>query len=98
MPRKWSAKDERQYKHIKHSVAAQGDADRANEIAARTVNKQRRSEGRTPQRASQGTGNPGLPLHERSKQELYNHARQLGIEGRSSMSKSELISAIRMHR
>jgi plasmid stabilization system protein ParE len=96
MPRKWSAKDERQYEHIKHSIVAHdNDSGRAEEIAARTVNKQRRSEGRTPQAATQGTGNPALPLHERSKQELYNRARQLGIEGRSSMSKSELISAIR---
>jgi Rho termination factor, N-terminal domain. len=95
MPRKWSAKDERQYDHIKVSALSRGKGtERAEEIAARTVNKQRRTEGRTPQRSTQGTGNPNRPLQERSKQELYNRARQLGIEGRSSMSKSELVSAI----
>jgi len=95
MPRKWSAKDERQYDHIKESSLSRcKGTKRAEEIAARTVNKQRRTEGRTPQRSTQGTGNPNRPLQERSKQELYNRARQLGIEGRSSMSKSELVSAI----
>jgi hypothetical protein len=69
--------------------------DRAQEIAARTVNKERREEGRTPNRTTQGTGNPRLTLEERSKQELENRARQLGIPGRSRMRKAELVSAIR---
>lgn len=96
MPRKWSAKDERQYEHIRQSVVKRGKGrSRAEEIAARTVNKQRRSEGRTPQKTTQGTGNPNNSLQARTKQELYNRARQLGIEGRSSMSKAELVSAIK---
>lgn len=45
MPSSWSPKDERQYKHILHSYGS--DSPRAKEIAARTVNAQRRSEGRT---------------------------------------------------
>jgi hypothetical protein len=44
---------------------------------------------------TQGTGNPNLSLDERSRDELYNRARQLGIHGRSSMSKKELAEAIR---
>jgi hypothetical protein len=96
MPRAWSAKDERQYKHIKESERDRGRSeDRAQEIAARTVNKQRRLEGRTPNRTTQGTGNPNRSLDGRSRQELYNRARDLGIPGRSSMNKSQLARAIR---
>lgn len=69
--------------------------DKAEEIAARTVNKQRRQEGRTPSKTTQGTGNPNTPLESRTKQELYNRASQLNIKGRSKMSKSELVAAIR---
>ncbi|MCW3156882.1 hypothetical protein [Micropruina sonneratiae] len=48
MPKEWSAKDERQYEHVKDSEQEQGRSDdRAEEIAARTVNKQRSKEGRT---------------------------------------------------
>jgi hypothetical protein len=48
MPKSWSQKDERQYEHIKDSAAKRGkSAKRAKEIAARTVNKNRRQEGRT---------------------------------------------------
>jgi hypothetical protein len=50
MPKAWSAKDERQYEHIKDSEKKRGrSAKRAKEIAAATVNKQRSSEGRTKQ-------------------------------------------------
>jgi hypothetical protein len=95
MPRGWSAKDERQYEHIKESQLDRGSSeDRAQEVAARTVNKQRREEGRTPKRRTQGTGNPNVPLQERSKDELYNLAKQRKISGRSSMNKRELIAAI----
>ena len=97
MPREsWSDKDERQYEHIKQSeLDAGAPEDRAEEIAARTVNKQRRRQGRTPNRSTQGTGNPNRPLEERSRQELYNRARQLGVTGRSKMTKGELVDAIR---
>lgn len=92
----WSKKDERQYEHIKKSTRKRGASTRrAKEIAARTLNKQRREEGRTPNRTTQGTGNPKVPLEERSVTELKNKARQMGIEGRSKMRKQELVRAIR---
>lgn len=92
----WSKKDERMYEHVKESEVERGlKEDKAEEIAARTVNKQRREEGRTPKKTTEGTGNPNLPLDERSRDELYNRARQLGIEGRSKMDKAELVKAIR---
>lgn len=92
----WSKKDERMYEHVKESELERGlKEDKAEEIAARTVNKQRREEGRTPNRTTQGTGNPTLPLDERTKNELYNRARELDIEGRSKMDKAELVKAIR---
>ncbi|MCA9515238.1 MAG: Rho termination factor N-terminal domain-containing protein, partial [Myxococcales bacterium] len=65
------------------------------EIAARTVNKQRREEGRTPNETTQGTGNPNKGLEARTKDELYNRAKELDIDGRSKMTKDELIRAIR---
>ncbi|MFO7653256.1 MAG: Rho termination factor N-terminal domain-containing protein [Candidatus Krumholzibacteriia bacterium] len=96
MPRGWSKKDERKYEHIKESSRKRGvKKDRAKEIAARTVNKDRRQEGRTPNQTTQGTGNPARGLEERSKQELYNRAKQLGISGRSKMDKQALVRAIR---
>lgn len=95
---KWTSKDERQYEHVKESELDRGRSeDRAQEIAARTVNKQRRKEGRTPNKRTQGTGNPNKNLEARTVDELRNRARQLDIKGRSSMKKAELISAIRKH-
>ena len=94
----WSNKDERMYDHIKESREDQGVAkDRAEEIAARTVNKKRREEGRTKsdKKATSGTGNPTHSLEDRSKQELYNRAKELDIDGRSKMDKGELVAAIR---
>jgi hypothetical protein len=96
MPEAWSRKDERMFEHVKESELERGrPEDRAAEIAGRTVNKRRREEGRTPNRTTQGSGNPNLPLDERTKDELYNRARQLGIQGRSAMTKRELVEAIR---
>jgi len=96
MPDAWSDKDERMYEHVKDSERERGRTkDRPKEIAARTVNKQRREEGRTPNRTTQGTGNPNSGLEARSKRELYNRAKELDIEGRSGMSKDELVRAIR---
>lgn len=96
MPKAWNEKDERQYEHIKESAEQRGkDETKAEEIAARTVNKQRRKEGRTPNKRTQGTGNPNLPLEERTKEELYNLAKEHNIDGRSTMNKDELISTIR---
>jgi hypothetical protein len=92
----WTDKDERQYEHVKEGVQERGrPEDEAAEIAARTVNKQRREEGRTPSSRTSGTGNPNTPLEDRTRDELYNRARELGIEGRSSMAKSDLVEAIR---
>ena len=96
MPDAWREKDERQYQHIKQSLLDEGKSEeQAEEIAARTVNKQRREEGITPNKTSQGTGNPHTRLEARTKQELYNRAKELDIEQRSDMSKEELIAAIR---
>lgn len=96
MPDAWREKDERQYQHIKQSLRDEGKSEeQAEEIAARTVNKQRRQEGITPNKTSQGTGNPHSRLEDRTKQELYNRAKELDIEQRSDMSKEELIAAIR---
>ena len=96
MPKAWSSKDERIYEHVKDSELDRGrSTDKAKEIAARTVNKQRREEGRTPNRTTQGTGNPNRSLEARSKRELYNRAKELDLEGRSRMTKDELVDAIR---
>lgn len=98
MPKAWSDKDERQYEHIKSSSRARGrSAERAEEIAARTVNKQRREEGRTPSSRSQGTGNPNRGYESRTRDELYNLARERKIQGRSGMTKGELVQALRKH-
>ncbi len=96
MPKAWSDKDERQYRHIKKSAEQRGKSEeKAEEIAARTVNKQRREDGRTPNTRSQGTGNPNKPLEQRTRAELYNRARELDIDGRSKMDKDALVEAIR---
>jgi len=98
MPSKWTKKEERQYEHIKESQKDRGKpTKRAKEIAARTVNKTRRERGETPNRTTSGTGNPTHSLEDRSKQELYNRAKQLDIDGRSKMNKKELVRAIRKH-
>lgn len=92
----WSSKDRRKYEYIKESARERGvPEDRAEEVAARTVNKGRRQEGRTPNKTTQGTGNPNKSLDQRSVPELRNRARQLGIKGRSKMNKQELVEAIR---
>jgi hypothetical protein len=91
----WTAKDKRQYEHIRDGLVESGrEADRAEEIAARTVNKQRREEGRTPNKTTQGTGNPHTPLAQRTAHELRNLAAEMHIAGRSRMKKAELVRAI----
>lgn len=95
----WTNKDRRQYEHIKEGAMEQGThEDRAQEIAARTVNKRRRSEGRTPNRRTSGTGNPNRSLDKRTVQELKNLASDMNIRGRSKMRKNELVEAIRQRR
>lgn len=96
MPESWSNKDERKYQHIKEGYKEEGKSeDEAQEIAARTVNKGRREEGRTENERTQGTGNPNTGLESRTKDELENRAKDLGLSGYSSMSKDELIREIR---
>lgn len=96
MPQAWSKKDERQYEKIKQSALDRGRSeDRTEEIAARTVNKQRRQEGRTPEKTTKGTGNPNRPLEDRTVDELRNLAAERNIHGRSKMNKGELVSALR---
>lgn len=95
-PEAWSEKRERQYQRIKKSSIERGASEeRAEEIAARTVNKQRREAGETENQTSRGTGNPNTPLEDRTKKELLNRARELSVDGRSKMSKNELVEAIR---
>jgi hypothetical protein len=96
MPKGWSNKDERKYEHIREGSRERGVKEsRAKEIAARTVNRDRREEGRTPNTRTQGSGNPNRSYEDRTRDELYNIARDRDIRGRSSMSKDELIRALR---
>lgn len=101
----WSAKRERQYKHIKEGLKKRGRSeDRAEEIAARTVNKERARSGesRTSSRASvrdiSSGRRGGLRSHTgaggRTKEQLYEEARDKGIRGRSKMSKAQLERAV----
>ncbi len=99
MPRAWTDKDARQHEHIKHSSLERGmNEHKAEEIAARTVNKRRRGERRTPNGRTQGSGNPNRALEERSRDEVYNRAKELQIRGRSKMGKAELVEAVRQTR
>src|SRR4051812_32097201 len=92
----WTPKDERQYEHVRDSELERGTGeDRAEEIAARTVNKRRRLEGRTPSTRTQGTGNPRRRFEERTVDELRNLARERKIAGAARLSKPRLIEALR---
>lgn len=92
----WSDTRERQYGHIKESLEEKGKPEaKAKEIAARTVNKQRRQAGEAESKSSKGTGNPNHSYEERTKQELSNLASQRNISGRSKMTKGELVDALR---
>ena len=96
MPKGWNRNDEEKYEAIKESNLDRGmDEGRAQEIAARTVNKARRLEGRTPNKHTQGTGNPSSGYEARTRDELYNIAKQKKIPGRSKMDKQELVQALR---
>ena len=101
----WSKKRERQYQHIKEGLRERGDSeDVAEEIAARTVNKERARSGeaRTASRSStddiSSGRRGGLRSHRgaggRTKDQLYNEAKQRNIKGRSRMSKAELERAV----
>jgi hypothetical protein len=101
----WSAKRERQYKHIKQQLKRRGRSeDTAEEIAARTVNKERARSGEARQRSKSSVRDissgrrGGLRSHGgprgRTKEQLYNEAKNMGIKGRSKMTKSQLLAAI----
>lgn len=95
MPQAWTKKEERQYEHIRDSTRKEGKSlQRSKEIAARTVNKLRREHGETPQKRTQGTGNPHRKLTERTRDELYNLAKERGVSGRSRMTKAQLARAL----
>lgn len=95
MQKGWTKRDDDMYESIKESSMDRGmDPAQAKEIAARTVNKHRRQEGRTPNKRTMGTGNPNKPLEEHTRDELYNIAKERNIEGRSGMRKDELIAAL----
>lgn len=101
----WSKKRERQYEHIKEGLLERGkDEDTAQEIAARTVNKERARAGEAEEssrlsREDISSGRRGgLRSHRgeggRTRDQLYAEARHLNIEGRSKMSKAELERAV----
>ena len=103
--RAWNAKRERQYEHIKDGLLDRGtNEDKAEEIAARTVNKERARAGEaaTASRTSvddlSSSRRGGLRSHSGSKGRTYdqlrNEARQRGIKGRSTMTKAELQRAV----
>jgi hypothetical protein len=108
MPQKaWSAKRERQYKHIKSSAKADGASnDRAEELAARIVNKNRAQAGESKQasrssvkdkspqsRGGQRSGRPNGPKGP-TRDQLYNEAKKRNIKGRSKMTKAQLAKAL----
>ncbi len=101
----WSKKRERQYKHIKEGLKEQGRSeDVAEEIAARTVNKERARTGEAKQRSRTSTNDisssrrGGLRSHTgpggRTRDQLYEEAKRKGIEGRSKMNKKQLERAV----
>jgi hypothetical protein len=108
MPQKaWSNKRERQYEHVKQSEKKQGrSTKRAKEIAARTVNKERartgeaRESSRTSRRDMSSGRRGGLRgsgarrERGRTKEQLYNEAKKMNIEGRSKMNKQQLQRAV----
>ena len=103
---KKGTKRARQYEHIKDSVKERGASeDRAEEIAARTVNKERARSGESRARSRSSTRDMSSSRRGglrsgtnrpkgRTRDQLYNEARQLGISGRSRMNKSQLQRAV----
>jgi hypothetical protein len=105
MPRGSSRKRERQYEHIKESAKERGESiSRAEEIAARTVNKERArtGESKTASKSSTQDISSGRRGGQRShrgaggptKDQLCAEARRRGVKGRSSMSKAQLARAV----
>jgi hypothetical protein len=106
MPRAWSGKRERQYEHIKDSLEDRGTSeDKAEEIAARTVNKERARAGEAKESSRlsredissgrRGGLRSGTSRDKgRTRDQLYNEARHMGIAGRSKMTKAQLERAV----
>jgi len=105
MPRAWTDKRERQYEHIKEGLLERGEQeDTAEEIAARTVNKERARAGEAKESSRTSTEDissgrrGGLRSHRgsggRTRDQLYNEARQKNIRGRSKMNKAQLARAV----
>jgi hypothetical protein len=103
--RAWSAKRERQYEHIKEGLLEQGRRnDEAEEIAARTVNKERARSGearessrlsRTDISSARRRGfRSGRGIRGRTRDQLYEEAKDLGVAGRSKMTKAQLLRAV----
>ena len=101
----WSDKRERQYEHIKQGLKKSGRSeDTAEEIAARTVNKERARSGEAKESSSLSKKDissgrrGGLRSHSgpkgRTKDQLYEEAKDLNIRGRSKMSKAQLQRAV----
>ncbi len=101
----WSKKRERQYDHVKDGLLDRGEDEKtAAEIAARTVNKERARAGEAKQASRTSTEDissgrrGGLRSHRgaggRTRDQLYNEARQKGIKGRSKMTKAQLEKAV----
>jgi hypothetical protein len=101
----WTKKRERQYKHIRDELEERGDSEKlAEEIAARTVNKERARAGEAKQSSASSTRDissgrrGGLRSHRgrggRTKDQLYAEARRRGVAGRSKMSKAQLEHAL----
>ena len=101
----WSKKRERQYEHIVEGLEDQGrNHDTAQEIAARTVNKERARAGEARQASRTSTDDlsssrrGGLRSHSgsggRTKAQLYAEAKRKNVKGRSSMSKAQLERAV----
>lgn len=101
----WSKKRERQYEHIKDGVLDRGESeDTAEEIAARTVNKERARAGEAKQASRTSTDDissgrrGGLRSHTgaggRTRDQLYEEAKRKNIVGRSKMTKAELERAV----
>jgi hypothetical protein len=103
---KKGTKRARQYEHIKESQKDQGASeDRAEEIAARTVNKERARSGESRRRSRTSTNDMSSSRRGgqrsgtnrqkgRTRDQLYEEAKNLNIEGRSSMNKDQLQKAI----
>jgi len=101
----WSTKRERQYEHIKDGLLERGeDEDTAEEIAARTVNKERARAGESEEASRTSVDDissgrrGGLRSHKgaggRTKDQLYEEAKRKNVKGRSSMTKAELKKAV----